>query len=29
MLGKENKKVIKNQETTESTDKYLPILEIR
>jgi hypothetical protein len=29
MLGKENKKVIKNQETTESTDRYLPILEIR
>lgn len=29
MLWKENKKILKSQENTESTDKYLPILEIR
>jgi hypothetical protein len=29
MLGKENKKVVKNNETVESTDKYLNIAEIR
>jgi len=29
MLGKENKKVAKVTETAESTDKYLPISEIR
>jgi len=29
MLGKENQKVVKSNETTESTDKYLPISEIR
>jgi len=29
MLGKENKKVAKTTETAESTDKYIPISEIR
>jgi len=29
MLGKENQKMIKNKESVESTDKYLPISEIR
>jgi len=29
MLGKENKKIVNNTETAESTDKYLAIDEIR